>query len=172
MSYENAPATHLVATECCVCNRPLVDAVSVETGMGPTCREKYGVGDDGTSIEERRQANKLTWAIAADSSDPLRTVACLRELRMLGFNKLADAIEKKRVTIHIEVTPNRTLHVKAPLVDGADWRLVRGQKWNPVKKVRVGPVSERVSLYRVLMRHYMHAIGRGPKGLFVVGVTT
>ena len=38
MSYENAPATMLVATHCCVCNRPLVDADSVEMGIGPTCR--------------------------------------------------------------------------------------------------------------------------------------
>ena len=42
MSYEAAPATRLLATHCAACSRPLVDAVSVEAGMGPECRRKYG----------------------------------------------------------------------------------------------------------------------------------
>ena len=42
MSYENAPATRMLATHCAACGRPLVDATSVETGMGPVCRERYG----------------------------------------------------------------------------------------------------------------------------------
>ena len=42
MSYENAPATQLLATHCCCCARPLVDAKSVELGVGPDCRKKHG----------------------------------------------------------------------------------------------------------------------------------
>jgi hypothetical protein len=42
MSYESAPATKLLATHCACCSRPLVDAVSVETGIGPDCRKKHG----------------------------------------------------------------------------------------------------------------------------------
>lgn len=45
MSYENAPATTLVATACALCGRPLVDAPSVERGIGPDCARKYGFGD-------------------------------------------------------------------------------------------------------------------------------
>ena len=41
-SYETAPATRMLATQCAVCARPLLDAVSVETGIGPHCRAKYG----------------------------------------------------------------------------------------------------------------------------------
>lgn len=40
--YENAPATKLLATHCCMCSRPLVDAESVEAGIGPDCRKKHG----------------------------------------------------------------------------------------------------------------------------------
>jgi len=63
MSYETAPATILLATRCCVCNRPLVDAVSVELGIGPDCREKYGYNVD-VEPEAREAANKLVHRVA------------------------------------------------------------------------------------------------------------
>lgn len=42
MSYENAPATKMLATHCACCARPLVDAESVELGIGPDCRKRHG----------------------------------------------------------------------------------------------------------------------------------
>ncbi len=45
MSYETAPACELLATSCACCGRPLLDATSVETGVGPDCRKKYGYND-------------------------------------------------------------------------------------------------------------------------------
>ena len=53
MSYENAPATQMIASHCCVCNRPLVDSVSVELGIGPDCRKKHGYNVEAT--EENRK---------------------------------------------------------------------------------------------------------------------
>lgn len=44
-TYENAPATRMLATHCAVCSRPLVDAASVEAGMGPDCRDRHGYDD-------------------------------------------------------------------------------------------------------------------------------
>ena len=41
-SYLTAPATKMLATHCAVCARALVDAKSVELGIGPDCRKKYG----------------------------------------------------------------------------------------------------------------------------------
>lgn len=41
-SYVNAPATKMLATNCACCGRPLVDAHSVETGVGPDCRKMHG----------------------------------------------------------------------------------------------------------------------------------
>lgn len=43
-TYENAPATRILATHCACCGRALLDAVSVEAGIGPDCRAKYGYG--------------------------------------------------------------------------------------------------------------------------------
>jgi hypothetical protein len=45
MSYETAPATLMLATRCACCSRPLCDAISVETGVGPECRRKHGFND-------------------------------------------------------------------------------------------------------------------------------
>lgn len=45
MGYENAPATKLLATHCCCCARPLVDAKSVELGIGPECRKRHGFAE-------------------------------------------------------------------------------------------------------------------------------
>ena len=41
-SYVNAPATRFIATHCACCGKPLVDADSVQAGVGPDCRAKHG----------------------------------------------------------------------------------------------------------------------------------
>ena len=40
MTYESAPATRMLEVKCNVCARPLVDAASVEAGIGPVCRSR------------------------------------------------------------------------------------------------------------------------------------
>ena len=45
MGYENAAATHFIATHCSLCGRPLVDADSVQHAVGPECRKRYGHGN-------------------------------------------------------------------------------------------------------------------------------
>ena len=40
MTYEDAPATKMLRVGCACCGRALLDAESVESGMGPVCREK------------------------------------------------------------------------------------------------------------------------------------
>ena len=58
MSYEELTTTKIVATHCCACNRPLLDAESVTAGMGPICRKKYNLPDTLTT-EQRDLANSL-----------------------------------------------------------------------------------------------------------------
>lgn len=71
MSYESAPATLLVATHCCVCRRPLVDADSVECGIGPTCRS--GMDPDVTPDWEAVADHLSIW-VELDKTDELRRV--------------------------------------------------------------------------------------------------
>lgn len=66
MSYENAPATLLLATHCACCGRPLVDAASVEAGVGPECRKRHGFAD--AQLEP-------DWSAVARETDGLVAVA-------------------------------------------------------------------------------------------------
>jgi len=125
MSYENAPATVLLATHCACCGRPLVDAVSVEAGMGPHCRAKHGyldqpVGTDWTAaqaalaladlagagpwlanpawnLDARVVANALVHRIAAtqDSGAPLTIARLCDAVQALGFPRLAETLLKR-----------------------------------------------------------------------------
>ena len=65
MSYVNAPATKMLATHCCVCHRPLLDAKSVELGIGPDCLKRHGFNIDVPEVD-RVEANFIVWQIAAD----------------------------------------------------------------------------------------------------------
>ena len=58
MTYESAPATKMIATHCAVCARPLLDAESVERGIGPDCAKRHGFG------KEQEEPNWLTVAVA------------------------------------------------------------------------------------------------------------
>lgn len=42
--YLASPAADMLASSCACCGKALVDADSVETGVGPVCREKHGYG--------------------------------------------------------------------------------------------------------------------------------
>jgi hypothetical protein len=66
-TYADAPSTILLATHCCMCNRPLVDAESVERGMGPTCAENHGVGDASELPSWGDAAKAVELALGADA---------------------------------------------------------------------------------------------------------
>lgn len=145
MGYENAPATALVASHCACCSRPLVDAISVEAGVGPECRRKHGFNDAqgepawddvlgligelpdrGFAMQcldhiEARDAhalaNRLVHRIAIEQHGRQVNVS-VSTLRALGFRALADRIAKRVVTIRIEVT-NAAIVVRAPYSEEA-----------------------------------------------------
>jgi hypothetical protein len=65
-SYTDAPAVALLATHCALCGRPLLDAPSVECGMGPVCRSK-ALQD--APEAHRAEVNALVARIAARPDD-------------------------------------------------------------------------------------------------------
>jgi|AntRauTorcE11897_2_1112592.scaffolds.fasta_scaffold00044_53 hypothetical protein len=64
--YTQSAAYKLNPTHCSCCNRPLVDGTSVEFGIGPVCRGKYGY-EDAYEIDDET-AQKVT-AILQNLSD-------------------------------------------------------------------------------------------------------
>lgn len=170
-SYENAPATLLLATHCAACARPLVDSVSVEAGMGPVCRQRYGVAE-GASDADREAANKIVHEIARLQSGD-RVVELVGELRALGFAVLADRVTKRLAgcpVVEIE-REGSTLVVKTPYREEAlvDFRAIPGRRWDRDRKVNTFPASSAVCLYEVLKVHFHGETATGPKGLFIIG---
>lgn len=127
LGYENAPATMMLATHCVCCGRALVDAVSVECGMGETCRTKHGFYDAtpltpvtkgpfgvgtpevdgavGTAVDSnnlRRAANVLVHFAAANQRTTAAVLAGWR-VRQLGFDRLSTAILRRNAAIEITV---------------------------------------------------------------------
>src|SRR3990172_2373124 len=81
-NYTNSTACRLLATNCVVCGRALVAAVSVELGIGPECRSHFRAD---LSTEVQKAANVLVYeaAIAAQTGKVTEVLA------------LADRIEKE-----------------------------------------------------------------------------
>ena len=104
MSYENAPATKLLATACACCGRDLVDAVSVETGIGPECRKKYAIDSD-VSEAARKEANALVFAVAQKNVGRRVAYPAFERLAQLGFVVLAERIAKR---FHAKLPPALT----------------------------------------------------------------
>ena len=169
--YENSPACRLIATDCCVCGRDLVDAVSVEAGIGPVCREKYGYTEaqlepDWAAYEKlvmpqpsicitnpRTLANVITHRIAVSIAAPTVRRDILA-LAALGFATLSEKLaERVSGALVLEVTHRAPfLILKTPynarLID--ELRRVRGRQWDPKQKVNVFPLTSEADVLRVL----------------------
>jgi exodeoxyribonuclease-5 len=95
MSYAESPAAQLVASHCAACNRPLVDAVSVELGMGPECRARL-TADLGVTPEARAEANAIVHAVAIGEFHGADFITAIRRLEDLGFAQLAYQVWYRR----------------------------------------------------------------------------
>ena len=92
--YEDAPAVELVATTCCVCGRPLLDAPSLKSGIGPICAEKTGYGREDLPADIRDEVNRLVYELAKYGKDK-RAIERLMRLRELGFDQLVARVEER-----------------------------------------------------------------------------
>lgn len=167
--YENAPATRMLATHCAVCGRALVDSVSVDFGIGPDCRRKYGFNQV-VSEEARREANKIVHDIALEQTG-LEVARRTVRLRELGFDKLAAIVEKRVCHVQIRIGQDGRLEVKAPYDERAlaDFRTVRGRRWDGERKLNTFPVESKREVFAALVRCYFGKIALGPRGVFKIG---
>ena len=184
MSYEDAPSTKLLATHCAVCNRALRDAVSVEAGIGPDCREKYGYGEaqglanwdaamvalDGLvavadcnpTMTPREACNLLVQRYAV-STFAVEKPAFVAAINALGFTRLAVKLAEGGAG-RVEVTKcGDRLAVKTPyrpeFVDALKAARV-GARWDREGKVWTVPTDERArrALWGVLRSTFAGAL--------------
>jgi hypothetical protein len=165
--YENAPATKMLATHCACCGRPLVDSISVETGVGPECRKRHGYDID-VPQEIRQEANKLVYIIALDQTGP-RVIESLLRLRDLGFTQLSDRIAERLNCVRITEVQD-TYAVKAPYRDEAvrAFASIPGRRWEREHKHNTFPLSERKRIWDVLKTHYAGMILISKKGMTTI----
>jgi hypothetical protein len=175
MSYENAPATRLVATHCVACGRPLVDAVSVEAGMGPDCREKYGhLGPEGATEEARRDVNWRVVELAAGVDVAVR-IGHLLIIRAHGFEKLATKLEERLCAVRISTAErptgapmNGVVAVEAPFNEAftAVVKTIAWRRWDNENKrwlVSADDYSKK-KLWRAVRDHFAGGIAVLPSG--------
>lgn len=172
MSYENAPATRLLATHCACCGRPLVDAASVEAGIGPECRRKHGYGEaqgepDWTAAalalvpdvgagwlqvsyqgDARAACNALVHRVAVTGEKPDYQIAAIAAIRALGYATLARKLAEHALGL-VEVLPSaqpERLTVRTPF-DAAFVVALKaariGARWEKVEKVWSIPSDQR-----------------------------
>ncbi len=180
MSYEEAPATKMLATFCSVCSRPLLDAESVERGIGPVCAEKYGFLGS-VAAEARAEANVLVHMIAVEQEGEKVNVA-IERLRELGFMKLANAVERRTVRADIaisykylpvrqEETVTRVFPffvVKAPFnpeFNQARYSITKAY-FDKANKVHCIPANEKPALFAALRKTFPEGTTiRSPRGV-------
>lgn len=182
-NYQDAPATMMLATNCVCCGRPLVDACSVELGIGPECRN--GAFPEGVDDDDRVMANALVFqaAIAAQNGNVEKVIELADEIRKLGFEELAVKVERRfkegvaqatrKPDICIE-EDGEDLVIKTPYRRGdADafigaWRAIASRRYDRATKRNRVHKSQRRAVWALLRRFFPGKWGKGPKGVFRV----
>ena len=186
MGYESAQAVELVATTCCVCGRPLLDAPSVKAGIGPICADKTGYVRKSMPEAERAEVNRLVYEIAALGRNA-RAVDRLPRLRALGFHDIVRRVEERLESL-VEIRTGRVegvvparVWVEFPKLEPhafdsvlLDLRCMPGRQWVRDASGKTGRntfvrTRESSNAWRALLaKHFPGRVVSGLKGLYVV----
>jgi hypothetical protein len=191
MDYTAAPATKMLATNCACCSLPLVDAVSVETGVGPECRRKHGFAKPDTEVTYapgcvlvsevpegaeivagtsavRELVNRLVYRIARDQAGA-NVITWTNAVRALGYTKLAARVAKRLAAVEIEADGVgyvvRARHFSDEHL--AAMRSVPGRRRDRENRCDRVPLSSRQALFAALTKAHPGQVAQGPKGLFM-----
>jgi len=182
MGYEDAPATKIMATHCCACGKPLVDAKSVETGMGPVCRKKYGY-DMPCSEEHRKMANAIIYALALAVSNnevTLETVQSVDQLDALGFTKIAAIFRFRSVPIAVTIDTfdgEERYFVRAPYNESYNYDVWTKPRQGTKVPAAFAPTAKKVfhwtfpkdeynrkRIFGALLKHFEGSLAFAPDG--------
>lgn len=186
----------LFATHCLCCGRPLVDAISVETGVGPVCRQRYEY-DRHTNREDQLIANRLIHEAALNDTPDKRLLEIAEDLDTLNYKGVATKIRDRfvqnpvahhRIAFTITREPaifgrGQRAHtmeafvIKNTWMPGFEGSLTTEIDWRDRALVRddadeiigwaVKPRAKK-ALWKVLSIYFEGEVGVGPKGPFMV----
>jgi len=178
MGYESSTACLVLTTHCVVCNRPLVDATSVEVCIGPVCREKVGYNTN-VSEDDREQANGIINSCAheiANGKVTHETVERTEILREIGFPRVADIIVARCSSIIIEEDTS-TYIVRCPFSPQFNTASKCKGRYGIKKTTELSnrkvfhwvfPKSQKKTLFKALIESYEGQLAKGPRGSFIV----
>lgn len=183
--YTEALATRLLATNCVICGRKLVDAISCELGVGPECRD--GIYPEGIDDSDRKIANEHVFhaAIAAQRGQVEKVLEYAELILKLGFTELAEKVSRRFMdgAEKVERDPDITIEetgdvmvVKTPFRRGAKdefinaWRQIPGRRFDRQRLANVVPKTSKAAVWGLLREFFPGKWGRGPKGVFRVPV--
>jgi hypothetical protein len=161
----------MLATDCAVCGKALRDALSVDLGIGPDCRKKYGYNVE-IDPEARKTANKIIHAIAcersADAPNRRGIIDMIEQVRALGLADLATILAQRLSTVEISTRPDGRIGVDVAYSEEtvAALRAVPGRYWDRDAKLTTYPAQREVknALWATLRRLFPGAIVRLPGG--------
>lgn len=173
MSYENSAQCKMLATRCASCGRPLVDALSVEYGIGPECRKYIDEELNELTDKSRQIANAIIYKIAMDQGQTSMTFKAIDGLIKLGFMRTALKLARRFVdvklyydaeNIYVQSKKNPLFIWKARDI-GGEWMAEVPSAGVP-KKVWKIPKENKDKLFMALKRCYPGQTGIGAKGIF------
>ena len=175
--YENAVATKMLASHCGICGKALVDALSVERGVGPECYSHLECDTVSVSEDTRKEANRIVYkaALAAQAGEITQVLVFAKALADMGLKGLADKVAHRfrnaeRYTEIVITLENDMYRVETPFRRGkkddfiAAWRAIPGRRF--VRSANYVPKAQKKALFEVLKRFFSGKIAKGPKGLF------
>jgi hypothetical protein len=165
----------MVATNCAVCHLPLLDAKSVELGIGPICRKKFGFDMD-CKPKVREEANQIVHDIAVDPYHAEHLVRITR-LKQLGFIALAEKILAHVLAVTVSVNGDFIAVNSKYNPDFVDkMRRIRGTwdkdgtRFNLGKKVWVVDVSHKAEVWLAIRQDYAGQVALvGGAGIIRIG---
>lgn len=188
--HRNAPATILLATRCACCGDDLVDADSIELGIGPVCLKKHGykkadaaadwevagkllasveldlTAEPAWGTDAHKIANKLVHRIAAKQAGP-EVLVLTGALTALGYTKLARRIGSRLATIEV-IEEGEELLVKSPYNPRfvTESHRISGQSWDGARKLRHFPKAAAPALWHAMQASFAAGtVVRGARGL-------
>jgi hypothetical protein len=137
--YETLHTTKIIATNCCACGRPLLDAASVAAGMGPTCRDKYGYGSIAEDV--RAEANVIIHKLGvqrANGAELAEIKQTIDQLAALIGDHIADNFRSAVIAPKMSVRKlnDYTYAVTFGKVSKSASDQARSAKWRFINKVK------------------------------------
>jgi hypothetical protein len=175
MHYTQTAACQLLATHCACCGLPLLDAKSVEFGIGPNCRKHYGFDeistkpdwyagktlaanfdptlDVSTWTDARIACNRLVHHFALDPKGRKWVPECVYAL---GYIKLSEKMATRPGRIEVRAfptgDPNPTHFVVKAKYQAGFYPRAFGGTWDSIKRTWTVPGASRTKLWEAIQR--------------------